>query len=165
MDCVAGSSLFPLHRCKTIHLVRHAQGIHNVEGDKNYNAYINPDYFDAHLTPLGWQQVDNLRKHVRDSGLINTIDLVIASPMMRTLQIAVGVFGGEGYTDKTDVLPLMVANAGNSYRAAISSLNSPPVVAVELCREHLGVHPCDRRRSVSEYQFLFPAVDFSLASA
>ncbi|XP_020999468.1 phosphoglycerate mutase-like protein 1 [Arachis duranensis] len=25
-----------------------------------------------------------------------------------------------------------------------------------------GVHPCDRRRSVSEYQFLFPAVDFSL---
>ncbi|KAL5162687.1 Phosphoglycerate mutase-like protein 1 [Glycine soja] len=137
MDCVAGSSLFPLHRCKTIHLVRHAQGIHNVEGDKNYNAYINPDYFDAHLTPLGWQQVDNLRKHVRDSGLINTIDLVIASPMMRTLQTAVGVFGGEAYTDKTDVLPLMVANAGNSYRAAISSLNSPPVVAVELCREHL----------------------------
>lgn len=91
MDYSAGSSLFPLHRCKTIHLVgnihsplfnsphtqhnylirinhcfvhspillqvRHAQGIHNVEGDKNYNAYINPDYFDAHLTPLGWQQV------------------------------------------------------------------------------------------------------------
>jgi hypothetical protein len=28
-----------------------------------------------------------------------------------------------------------------------------------------GVHPCDKRRSVSEYQFLFPAVDFSLASA
>lgn len=36
-----------------------------------------------------------------------------------------------------DVLPLMVANAGNSGRAAISSLNSPPIVAVELCREHL----------------------------
>ncbi|XP_057755555.1 phosphoglycerate mutase-like protein 1 [Arachis stenosperma] len=25
-----------------------------------------------------------------------------------------------------------------------------------------GVHPCDKRRSVSEYQFLFSAVDFSL---
>lgn len=82
----------------------------------------------------------------------------------RTLQTAVGVFGGDGYNDKnkTDVLPLMVANAGNSYHAAISSLNSPPIVAVELCREHLGVHPCDRRRSISEYQFLFPAIDFSL---
>ncbi|XP_061358423.1 phosphoglycerate mutase-like protein 1 [Gastrolobium bilobum] len=163
MDCAGGGqSLFPLHRCKTVHLVRHAQGIHNVEGDKNYKAYLNPEYFDAHLTPLGWLQVDNLRNHVRASGLINKIDLVITSPLMRTLQTAVGVFGGEGYTDKSDVLPLMVANAGNSSRAAISSLNCPPIVAAELCREHLGVHPCDRRRSVSEYQFLFPAVDFSL---
>jgi len=83
MDCGAGTCLFPLHRSKTIHLVRHAQGIHNVEGDKNYKAYLNPDYFDAHLTPLGWEQVDNLRKHVRSSGLINKIDLVIASPLMR----------------------------------------------------------------------------------
>ncbi|OIV93148.1 hypothetical protein TanjilG_20810 [Lupinus angustifolius] len=160
-----GTNLFPLHRCKTIHLVRHAQGIHNVEGDKNYKAYLNPRYFDAQLTPLGWQQVDNLRNHVRDSGLIDKIDLVIVSPLLRTLQTAVGVFGGEGYTDKTDVLPLMVANAGNSSRAAISSLNCPPIVAVELCREHLGVHPCDRRRSISECQFLFPAVDFSLANS
>ncbi|KAI4299201.1 hypothetical protein L6164_032682 [Bauhinia variegata] len=162
MDCGVGPSLFPLHRCKTIHLVRHAQGIHNVDGDKNYKAYLKPEYFDAYLTPLGWQQVDNLRKHVHDSGLIKKIDLVIASPLLRTLQTAVGVFGGEGYTDRMDILPLMVANAGNSYRPAISSLNSPPIIAVELCREHLGVHPCDKRRSVSEYQFLFPAVDFSL---
>lgn len=108
MDSGAGPSLFPLHCCKTIHLVRinsslnlrcsvvvdlnllicslrvvqtcsslflfdcnssfcglikpfiqvrHAQGIHNVEGEKNYKAYMNPECFDAHLTPLGWQQV------------------------------------------------------------------------------------------------------------
>lgn len=55
----------------------------------------------------------------------------------RTLQTTVGVFGGEGYTAGMDVLPLMIANAGNSARAAISSLNCPPIVAVELCREHL----------------------------
>lgn len=53
------------------------------------------------------------------------------------MQTAVGVFGGEGYSDRMDVLPLMVANAGNSDRSAISSLNCPPIVAVELCREHL----------------------------
>lgn len=53
------------------------------------------------------------------------------------MQTAVGVFGGEGYSDTMDSLPLMVANAGNSDRSAISSLNSPPIVAVELCREHL----------------------------
>ncbi|XVE49414.1 hypothetical protein DITRI_Ditri01bG0080800 [Diplodiscus trichospermus] len=162
MDTSAGPSLFPLHHCKTLHLVRHAQGIHNVEGDKNYKAYMSPEYFDARITPLGWQQVDNLRKHVHESGLAKRIDLVIVSPLLRTLQTAVGVFGGEGYTDRMDIVPLMVANAGNSGRAAISSLNSPPIIAVELCREHLGVHPCDKRRNISDYQFLFPAVDFSL---
>ncbi|KNA08877.1 hypothetical protein SOVF_158700 [Spinacia oleracea] len=161
MENVSSPSLYPLHHCKIIHLVRHAQGLHNIEGEKNYKAYMKPEYFDAPLTPLGWQQVDNLRKHVRDCGLYNKIELVITSPLLRTMQTTVGVFGGEGYTDRMDVMPLMVANAGNSDRSAISSLNSPPIMAVELCREHLGVHPCDKRRDVHEYQCLFPAIDFS----
>ncbi|CAL9021554.1 unnamed protein product, partial [Prunus brigantina] len=110
-------------------------------------------------------QVDNLRKHVHESGLSKRIELVITSPLLRALQTAVGVFGGEGYTDRTDILPLMVANAGYSERPSISSLNCPPIIAIELCREHLGVHPCDNRRSISDYQFLFPAVDFSLAKS
>ncbi|XP_034681562.1 phosphoglycerate mutase-like protein 1 isoform X3 [Vitis riparia] len=126
MDSGAGPSLFPLHRCKTLHLV------------------------------------DNLRKHVHACGLAKRIELVITSPLLRTMQTAVGVFGGEGYKDRMDVLPLMVANAGECNRSAISSLDSPPFLAVELCREHLGVHPCDKRRSISDYQFLFPAIDFSL---
>ncbi|KAF7143625.1 hypothetical protein RHSIM_Rhsim05G0095400 [Rhododendron simsii] len=254
MDCGGGLSIYPLHRCKTLHIVRHAQGVHNVDGEKNYKAYMSPEYFDAPLTPLGWQQVDNLRKHVRSCGLFERIDLVITSPLLRkmldvftawkynvywnlhsklvdvcrysamdyttgttvsvmhfehidvdyqltifrTMQTAVGVFGGEGYTDRIDSVPLMVANAGNSDRPAISSLDCPPIVAVELCREHCvgkeilnvallgrdsscgkdepsrgdwftyedvkGVHPCDGRRSISDYQYLFPAMDFSQAS-
>ncbi|XP_068656514.1 phosphoglycerate mutase-like protein 1 [Aristolochia californica] len=162
MDSTAGPALFPLHRCKTLHLVRHAQGIHNVEGEKNHKAYLSPKLFDAQLTPLGWQQVDNLRKHVHEAGLSKRIELVVTSPLLRTMQTAVGVFGGDGYVDGVDALPLMVANAGNSDRSAISSLNCPPFLAVETCREHLGVHPCDKRSSVSEYQLLFPAIDFSL---
>lgn len=39
--------------------VRHAQGIHNVDGDKNFKAYMTPEYFDAHLTQLGWKQVSH----------------------------------------------------------------------------------------------------------
>ena len=38
---------------------RHAQGIHNVQGDKNYKVYMSLEYFDAHITPLGWQQVSS----------------------------------------------------------------------------------------------------------
>lgn len=58
----------------------------------------------------------------------------------RTMQTAVGVFGGEAYTDGVNVPPLMVANTGNSVQPAVSSLNCPPFVAVELCREHLVCH-------------------------
>ncbi|KAL7166040.1 hypothetical protein ACSBR2_036832 [Camellia fascicularis] len=61
-----------------------------------------------------------------------------------------------------DAPPLMVANTGKSSCPAFSSLSCPPFMAVELCREHLGVHPCDKRRSISEYKPLFPAIDFSL---
>ncbi|KDO67976.1 hypothetical protein CISIN_1g038365mg [Citrus sinensis] len=75
---VAGGQEF---RMTEKQMVRHAQGLHNVDGDKNYKAYLSPEYFDAPVTQLGWQQ---------------------------------------------------------------------------------GVHPCDKRRSISDYQFLFPAVDFSL---
>ncbi|KDP41526.1 hypothetical protein JCGZ_15933 [Jatropha curcas] len=161
MDGTPGQSLYPLHRTKTIHLVRHAQGIHNVAGDKDYSAYLSEELFDAHLTPLGWEQVDNLHNHVKKCGLNKRIELVIVSPLLRTMQTAVGVFGG-GYTDGIEAPPLMMANAGKSDRLAISSINCPPFVAVELCREHLGVHPCDRRRSITEYRPLFPAIDFSL---
>ncbi|ESQ29598.1 hypothetical protein EUTSA_v10023600mg [Eutrema salsugineum] len=162
MEAKPSQGLYPLHRCKTIHLVRHAQGIHNVAGEKNHDAYLSEDLFDAHLTPLGWQQVDNLRKHVKASGISNRIELVVVSPLLRTLQTAVGTFGGESYRDGVDATPLMKAGAGNSDRPAIPSLNCPPFIAVESCREHLGVHPCDRRSSITKYRELFPAVDFSL---
>ncbi|XP_061351382.1 phosphoglycerate mutase-like protein 1 isoform X3 [Gastrolobium bilobum] len=162
MDTAAGQSLYPLHRCKTLHLVRHAQGFHNVEGEKNNDAYLSYDLFDANLTPLGWKQVDNLREHVKGSGLSKRIELVIASPLLRTMQTAVGVFGGEAYSDGINVPPLMNDNVGDSGRHAISSLYSPPFLAVELCREHLGVHPCDKRRSITEYKKMFPAINFSL---
>ncbi|KXG25754.1 phosphoglycerate mutase-like protein 1 isoform X2 [Sorghum bicolor] len=162
MEPGATTALYPLHRCKTIYLVRHAQGIHNVAGEKDFGAYMSHDLFDAQLTPLGWSQVDGLREHVKKSGLAEKIELVISSPLLRTMQTAVGVFGGEKYTDGVNAPPLMVENAGHSGRPAVSSLNCPPFIAVETCREHLGVHPCDKRRSITEYRPLFPAIDFSL---
>ena len=55
----------------------------------------------------------------------------------RTMQTAVGVFGGESYTGGGGAPPLMVGNAGQSERLSISSLNCPPFLAVENCRERL----------------------------
>ncbi|KAL2317582.1 hypothetical protein Fmac_031458 [Flemingia macrophylla] len=162
MDAAAGQTLYPLHRCKTVHLVRHAQGVHNVAGEKNHDAYKSYDYLDAHLTPLGWEQVDNLRRHVKACGLSKNIELVVVSPLLRTMQTAVGVFGGEAYTNGISELPLMLENVGNSDHPAVSSLSCPPFIAEELCREQLGVNPCDKRRTITEYRRMFPAIDFSL---
>ncbi|CAN6234155.1 unnamed protein product [Urochloa humidicola] len=162
MEPSAGTAIYPLHRCKTIHLVRHAQGLHNVEGDKDHSAYMKPEFFDACITPLGWNQVDRLREHVKKCRLPEKIELVICSPLLRTMQTAVGVFGGENYANGISAPPLMVANAAGSGRPAISSLNCPPFLAVEACRERLGIHPCDKRRSITEYRTLFPGIDFSL---
>lgn len=36
------------------------------------------------------------------------------------------------------------------------------ILDVQLCREHLGLHPCDRRGKVSLLRKTYPAVDFSL---
>ena len=55
----------------------------------------------------------------------------------RTMQTAVGVFGGEANTDGVSVPPLMIENVGHSDHPAVSSLNCPPFVAVELCREQM----------------------------
>ncbi|GMH03242.1 hypothetical protein Nepgr_005081 [Nepenthes gracilis] len=162
MDSTAGLGLYPLNRCKTLHMVRHAQGFHNVAGENDCKEHLPYDLFDPSLTQLGWEQVDNFRNHVHASGLSKRIELVITSPMTRTMQTAVGAFGGEGYIDGVDVTPLMVENACDSGRPAASSLNCPPFIAVELCREYVGLHLCDKRRSISEYKSLFPAIDFSL---
>ncbi|GMI90625.1 hypothetical protein like AT1G58280 [Hibiscus trionum] len=157
--------LYPLQRCKTLHLVRHAEGIHNMAGEKDYAAYSSEQNFDSHLTTLGWLQVDNLRKRVQETGLSKKIELVVVSPLLRAMQTAVGVFGGEGQKQGSDDghgLPLMVADAAESHRPEISSQNCAPFLAVELCRERFGAHPCDRRRSISYYRSIFPAIDFSL---
>lgn len=53
------------------------------------------------------------------------------------MQTAVGVFGGENSVDGVSAPPLMVENAGHGSRPAISSLNCPPFLAFEACREHL----------------------------
>lgn len=131
-------------------------------GDKDPRAYLSYDLLDASLTPFGWDQVDNLREHARETGLLKKIELVVTSPLTRTMQTAGGVFGGDAYIDGVDAPPLMVTDAGNSGRPSISSLDCPPFLAFELCREHLGVNPCDKRRSIGEYKSLFPAIDFSL---
>ncbi|XP_010480402.1 PREDICTED: phosphoglycerate mutase-like protein 1 [Camelina sativa] len=133
--------LYPLESCKIIHLLRHGQAVHNVEAEKDRNALLSPRLFDAPLTDHGHQQVENLRERVVSSGLLKRVELVVTSPLFRTMQTAIGVFGNESEQP--------------------SMTSSPPILALEVARDRNGVRPPDMRRNVSEYQTLFPTIDFS----
>ncbi|XLT43719.1 hypothetical protein HN873_036323 [Arachis hypogaea] len=59
----------------------------------------------------------------------------VQSDICRTMQTTIGGFGGKAYTDGITAPPLMNDNVGDSGRPAISSLNCPPFIAIEQCRD------------------------------
>ncbi|WZZ19285.1 hypothetical protein YC2023_112374 [Brassica napus] len=135
--------LYPLESCKIIHLLRHGQALHNVEAEKDRNALLSPHLFDAPLTEHGHQQVENLHERLVSSGVLKRVELVVTSPLLRTMQTAVGVFGNE---DRQQ-----------------NMTSTPSILALEVARDRNGVRPPDMRRNVSEYQTIFPTIDFSQA--
>mmetsp|Transcript_16919 Transcript_16919/g.27167 ORF Transcript_16919/g.27167 Transcript_16919/m.27167 type:complete len:266 (-) Transcript_16919:213-1010(-) len=149
-------------------------------GEVDREMYRMEKFADAHLTPKGWDQCYSLKKHlgaakVHDdkASLVDRLELVVVSPLMRALETAVGCLGGDGLADASPtsaVPPLMLATeavdevrpghaAVGPYMGAVRAPLA--FVACELCREHIGKNPCDRRRPTSEYRAMFPGVDFS----
>lgn len=120
---------------KTVHFIRHAEGLHNVAGEKNYFAYQSQEFYDCALSAHGEQQCAAQRE--RFQRLLRTAQLVVISPLQRTLQTA------------CLALPFLEGVV--------------PWVAIESIRETTGLHPCDKRRSRSEKmtQPEFKHIDFS----
>ncbi|XWS69942.1 hypothetical protein CRYUN_Cryun03dG0006700 [Craigia yunnanensis] len=143
---------------KLLHLIRHAQGIHNFPAEKSRDRLTSIEFIDPELSSQGWQQVRDQRKNVSASGLLKRIEVVFTSPLLRTLQTSVGIFGGEEHPDH--VTPLKEANVENDDHCGISTFNRPPIIATELCRE--GMKKIRRRGTISQCRSRFPAVDFSL---
>ncbi|XP_040952902.1 phosphoglycerate mutase-like protein 1 isoform X7 [Gossypium hirsutum] len=136
-----------------IHLIRHAHGLHNLESERHRDPLKRIQYADPELSPLGWQQVREQRKDLSASGLLERIELVVTSPLTRTLQTSVGIFGS----------PLKDENTvGNGYQNGIKTpiFNHPPIIASELCRERLSKGRS--RGTISQCRSRFPQVDFSL---
>lgn len=121
-----GFSLFLAKRTKTVHFVRHAEGLHNQAnreaGDDSPVTYSTPEswrYQDAKLTCQGVEQAVSVRK-----TLLRDVhpQLVVVSPFTRTLQTAHILFGGGG----------------------------APFLVHDLARERSGRFTCDKRRSRDE---------------
>ena len=107
-------------------------------------------------------------KHLKQVPEPLNIQLVISSPLTRTLETLAGAFGvPHSQSDGAEPLLMRATSRSPGVRTAHSAILSesvPPVIAWEGCREHYGSHPCDKRRSLSYFRDAFPAVDFSLVS-
>jgi hypothetical protein len=106
--------------------------------------------------------------------------VVVVSPLTRAIETAVGAFGDHAAADAAAAGPngngggassngngagagalLMVElSAAPGKRSAHPAVRlpagAPPFVCMELCREHLGVHPCDRHLPLAAKMAMFP---------
>lgn len=121
-------------KTKIIHFVRHAEGHHNVAGKIDpLFGYRREDLEDATLTELGLEQCKNFRESNTNS--FEDAQLLVVSPLRRTMQTATHCF--------------------------LQLKGNIPWVAVECLREMTGLHPCDRRLSITEHKKNFNYIDFS----
>ena len=116
---------------KTIYCIRHGLSLHNLLYKKyGSSTFYNPDYVDTMLLPEGRQQALSLRDNWDE---INNIELVIVSPLKRTLETAIIIFQNKNI----------------------------PIIALEFCREYpLGKHTCNKRSNKEELELLYPTVNF-----
>ena len=128
--------LVPEGGTKRVLLARHGEGHHNVAGQRDVKNYRLWEYQDARLTERGRRQAAALGGHLERSGLVSEVDLVVVTPLSRSIETATTAMGTRG--------------------------PSVPFVCHEGPREILGPNPCDKRRSLSELRADFPHVDFAL---
>lgn len=122
---------------KTLSLMRHSIAIHNEAAGTNpdpmTSVYLNERYADSSLSERGHALVKSTRAAM--AGLTPAPDMVLCSPLTRTIQTAIGMFEGTGTR----------------------------IVAISEVREAYGRFPCDRHKSKRNLQRLFgDSVDFSL---
>ena len=120
---------------KKIFCIRHGEALHNVLfheiGQKVYLLYR-----DTPLTSKGVKQAQKLGNEWEN---LKNMDLIIVSPLLRTLQTATNIF----CKNPDDKPPC-------------------PMVALDCVMEYpQGLDQCNNRKSIQEYKYCFPHVDFS----
>lgn len=171
----SGFSIFLADQTRKVHFIRHAEGYHNVATKKTGSNYCllreeghraqDHPLYDARLTATGIQQAKALRKILasRPSGgrSFTAFDLVVVSPLTRTCETALHVFG---HPRKPGLPPFLCegqAPDGTPEHAAGINVPRPRFLVREECRERYGHYVCDGRRSIEEISQEFPDFDFS----
>eukprot|EP00803_Ostreobium_quekettii_P002070 evm.model.scf_1905.2 EVM.evm.TU.scf_1905.2 scf_1905:10207-15073(-) len=148
--------LSPLQHTKIVHFIRHGHGYHNYP--------LNSFEMDPHLTEVGWRQTEEVRSHILQLDPPLDVEVVITSPLTRTLETAAGIFGCDEPADRREVI--MAEQTKNvkgvcQSHGAIYNNRGLQFIAIGLCREQMGGNPCDQHRSRSELMLQFPGIDMS----
>lgn len=172
-------------RNKTLHIIRHAEGHHNadeVAAEREQVHTLDPvhtqlreefgiawmllervsgrKYHDPLLTAAGREQAYALRSSMRANGEDAAIDLVVFSPMRRTISTALlGLPQLETCAASFELEPPVAPTAA-----------VPRMVATDLLRERVGPFMCDSRLSRTELEATYArlggnaSIDFSEVS-
>jgi len=115
---------------KVLYFIRHGTALHNVlfweQGEKVYSKYR-----DTPLVKKGVEEAKNLGETWED---IDKIELIITSPLLRTLQTTDNIFCKKNI----------------------------PIIALDCVMEYSqGLDRCNYRKSITEYKPCYPNVNFS----
>lgn len=116
---------------KILYCIRHGLAEHNINYQKyGVSTFYDSKYVDTSLIPEGFRQVRGLR---REWNQLHTIELVIVSPLKRTLQTATELF----------------------------KEHSVPMIALECSREYpMGLQTCNKRSPRDSLKIKYPQVNF-----
>ena len=116
---------------KTLYCVRHGTALHNVLF-WDYGAEVYQKYRDTPLVSKGVEEAKNLGKTWKD---IDKIELVLVSPLLRTLQTATHIF------ENKDI----------------------PMIALDCIMEYPQGYSdkCNHRKSIVELKPCYPKIDYS----
>ena len=116
---------------KSLYCIRHGLAEHNINYFKyGCKTFYDPKFVDTSLVEEGFKQASTLGE---TWSKIDDIELVIVSPLKRTLQTATEIF------KKTSI----------------------PIIAFELAREYpIGGHTCNKRSSKEYLMNTFPNINF-----
>jgi hypothetical protein len=159
----SGFSIFLAERTKKVHFIRHAEGYHNVATKETGNNHCllrgdapaaSHELYDSRLTKKGIEQAEALRTYLstRPSGSrsFTAFDLVVVSPLTRTCETALHVFGTPREPGKPAFLDMVDAPTNTPEYAAGIKISPPRFLVREECRERWGHYVCDGRRSIRE---------------
>tara|TARA_B100000900_G_scaffold209573_1_gene177595 strand:+ start:535 stop:1134 length:600 start_codon:yes stop_codon:yes gene_type:complete len=117
---------------KNLFAIRHGEATHNVLFKKEgMKTFFDQNYYDTELTNKGFNQSIELGNNWDDK---NKMDLVIVSPLYRTLQTANNIFKNV----------------------------KVKIIALDCLKEYpQGLHTCNKRKTKKVLEKIFPTIDFN----